>query len=407
MQNYSNKKIFNLCILPASFPIGPVEGFLHDELRALASLEHKLLVIPLRPRGLRPRNLPMSECIGYEITSLFSLDVFINAILGCLTNFQNIFFWIKKISSIGKLNQRMKNIAVLPKAIWLSRMLQRKNIHHLHAHWASTTATCSMIAADLAGIPWSMTCHRWDIYENNLLAEKSRRASFVRFISGRGIVDAESLGVEKTKARLIHMGVNIPIADFSVEKQTFEEFRIICAANLIPIKGHKYLLDAIAILKNSNHNIELYLAGNGELMLELKAQVIKLGLEHIVHFLGHLHHDDLIEEYRNRRFQMFVLPSVDLGNGEHEGIPVSIMEAIAYGMPAISTQTGSIEELLPPQFGFTVPHKNSPALAKLISRIASDTAWRDRCIAEQKELLKEWTCDNSAKKLIAAISESF
>ena len=80
-----------------------------------------------------------------------------------------------------------KNLIVYPKALWLARLARKWDADHIHAQWASTTATMAMLAGHISGIPWSCTAHRGDIAENNLLCTKAARASFMRFISASGL----------------------------------------------------------------------------------------------------------------------------------------------------------------------------------------------------------------------------
>jgi colanic acid/amylovoran biosynthesis glycosyltransferase len=80
----------------------------------------------------------------------------------------------------------IKNLAVVPKAVFIADLLRQAKVRHIHAHWGSTTATMAWIASELTVIPWSMTLHRWDIAENNMLKLKVERSAFVQCISEDG-----------------------------------------------------------------------------------------------------------------------------------------------------------------------------------------------------------------------------
>lgn len=267
----------------------------------------------------------------------------------------------------------LKNLSVVPKAFWLAERIKEENIAHIHAHWASTSATLAMLASHISGVPWSLTAHRWDIAENNLLHRKSERARFIRFISRSGLDMAIKRGMPgKANATIIHMGIPL-----SREKTAVHENRgrtiIICPANLVPVKGHAYLLQAVSHIEG---NVELWLAGNGELREALEQEVVELGLEESVKFLGQLPHEQLIGLYRQGEVDLVVLPSLDLGNGLHEGIPVSLMEAMAHAIPVISTSTGGIPELLEGGAGLMVPPADVAALAQAIQALTEDADWR-------------------------------
>nr|WP_279232290.1 glycosyltransferase [Thermus albus] len=148
-----------------------------------------------------------------------------------------------------------------------------------------------------------------------------------------------------------------------------ETFVLLCPAAFLPIKGHKYLLEALRLLPEHVH---LWLAGEGPLKSELMSLVQNLGLESRVRFLGYLAHDKLLELYSEGLVDAVVLPSVDLGEGLNEGIPVALIEALAFGYPVVATATGGIPELLAEGAGLLVPDKSPEALAQAISQLVYD-----------------------------------
>lgn len=394
-----------LLVITASFPAGRGEGFLEEELRALIASGARLTVAPLWPRGA-PRVLTeIDEAkIRFAITPLINLNILLTGALVGLRSSVRLLHWLWVILFKGRRGTRIKNLITLPKALWLAGLVQKFNIQHVHAHWASTTSTCAMIAADIANVPWSFTAHRWDIYEDNLLSIKAENASFARFISARGLADAQIYGAPTEKCRVIHMGVHLPSEQIDVEILNNEKpLRIICAANLIEVKGHKYLLEAISLLHAEGIPVILKVAGEGELRNDLECRTRLLDIESLVEFLGQIDHSYLLDLYRRREFDVFVLPSVELGNGEHEGIPVSLMEAMAHKLPVISTQTGSIEELLPRELGSTVPGGDAIALAHVLRQLATSIDLLQSYAARQFRLIQGWSSRAAADKLLHEI----
>ena len=92
-------------------------------------------------------------------------------------------------------------------------------------------------------------------------------------------------------------------------------------------------------------------------------------------FLGQRSHSEILAMYREGRVGMVVLPSVDLGHNLHEGIPVGLIEAMAYDIPVVGTHTGGIPELLEGGAGLIVPDKDPAALADAIERYVRDPAF--------------------------------
>ncbi len=271
----------------------------------------------------------------------------------------------------------MKNLLVYPKSLWLAGLARDLKVEHLHVHWAAATATMGMIASELTGIHWSLTAHRWDIVEDNLLLRKISHSAFTRFISRSGLSLAKARGLTQGEGTFIlGMGVEIPPQRATADTgPRGRPFRILCPASLQPVKGHQYLLDAV---KQSDRKLELWLAGEGRLRKTLEARTRELGLGDSIRFLGQLPHEQLVRLYQGGLVDAVVLPSVDLGNGVHEGIPVSLIEAMAYGVPVISTETGGIPELLKDGAGLSVPPKDASSLALAIEQLAGDPQFAQR-----------------------------
>jgi glycosyltransferase involved in cell wall biosynthesis len=235
----------------------------------------------------------------------------------------------------------------------------------------------ALVAHHLTGIPWSVTAHRGDIAANNLLQRKIQDASFVRFISHKSMELAQSLCSFDIggKSFVLHLAVRTPDGVIPPAVGLAAK-RLLCPANMIPVKGHKYLLRAMVILKERGVGCELLLAGDGPLRKDLEKMVHSLGVSGTVRFVGRLPHDEVLSLYRSGEIGAVVLPSVDLGAGVHEGIPVSLVEAMAHGVPVISTETGGIPELLAGGCGVLVPPANQKALAASIERVLSDSELR-------------------------------
>ena len=172
-----------------------------------------------------------------------------------------VFVTLISLLNSMRLSIIIKNLAVFPKGLWVAKLCDQIAIDHIHAHWAGTTSTMAMVASKVSGVPWSFTAHRWDIVENNLLQRKVRTATFARFISISGLNMAKGYidGSLHDNMFVLHMGVHIPksIPEFIKMYSTDRQFTILCPANLYPVKGHKYLLEAIRILHNDQYKVML------------------------------------------------------------------------------------------------------------------------------------------------------
>jgi len=147
---------------------------------------------------------------------------------------------------------------------------------------------------------------------------------------------------------------------------------LISTGRLIEKKGHTYTLQALALLKRSRPELAftLDIVGEGPDEAALKAETARLGLEAVVRFHGGLPHQRTLELLRNAA--IFVLPSVTAADGDMEGIPVSIMEAMALGLPVVSTFHSGIPELVEDGVsGRLVPERDPEALAAAIASVVA------------------------------------
>lgn len=367
-----------LLYVTASLPFGRGEEFLIAEAKELLRETDSLLIVPRSPARAIVHGDARCLADASVRRSWLSVPILVSAIAEGLRSPWRCLKSLALLFRGSTLRVLAKNLAVFPKSLWLARLARRVGADHIHAHWATTTATMAMIASEVSGVPWSFTAHRGDIAENNLLALKLARAAFVRFISLRSATMASAIsgGQRCRKAVVLHVGINVgrPRRPGSASDSPF---RVLCSANLLPVKGHKYLIEAMAILRNRGLACLLQIVGEGALLEELVALTRALDCQDRVQFLGHVSHDRLIEVYRDGAVGALVLPSVDLGNHLHEGIPVSLMEAMAHGVPVIATRTGGIPELLGNGEGVLVPPEDPTALADAIARLAQSPALRE------------------------------
>jgi glycosyltransferase involved in cell wall biosynthesis len=234
-----------------------------------------------------------------------------------------------------------------------------------------------MGASALSGIPWSFTAHRYDVVLNNLLDEKLRSARFGRFIAQEMLAVARpQLSPEAlSRSVVLHMGVPLPPAPVGPPPPRATPV-VLCPARLAPMKGHRHLLDAAALLRKRGTTFELRLAGEGPDAGAVAKQVRELRLEDCVRMLGIVPHAELLRMYQDREVDCVALASLDLGGSLHEGISVALIEAMAHSVPVVGTRTGGMPELLDGGAGLVVPPGDAVALADALERLLGSAALR-------------------------------
>lgn len=398
-----------IAYITAKVPWGRGETFILAEMQAMQNLGVDLVVIPRNPpkEVFHQTTKVLSNSIWLPLVNFNMARFFLVNLLINLRLWKVIFRVIRHSRTPLIL---IKNFIIVPKAVYLALIVRNHGVDHIHAHWGSTTATMAFIASELSGIPWSFTMHRWDITENNMLVAKAKKATLLRCISKAGQEELLSIiGKEYSKkVYLIHMGV--PVSDIVFKRQSQENklYTIACPANLVTVKGHEYLIRACKLLvEKGSISFQCLIIGDGPLFYELKQLVGQLDLDKYIHFYGHLPHEKLMYMYEKEEIDVVVLPSIRTEDGEKEGIPVALMEAMSYGIPVIATKTGAILELLDNNSGIVVDEKAPMQIADALEafiehpELAYGVGERGR-----NKVCNEFDINKNSKLLLAQIESS-
>ena len=369
-----------LLVVTAGAPHAHEEAFTQAEVTAMMEAGHDVVVVPFRRRLRQPNEDAVAS--GLAVVTVA------RAMLGPTVIASALVEMARRPAAVGRICSHLvrqskgrRNLAVnllaVPKALWLARLGRRLNVTHFHAYWLSHTTTAAMIASELTGIPYSATGYRWDIAEDNLLAQKFTTAKFLRCADEVGQHELRShVGSRADSVVLIRTGVTLvpwaPIAERSVDTRSW-----CCPGAFVPKKAHMVLLDAVAIAANTVGTTTIDLFGEGPLDAAIRARVEELGLADIVRFRGYVPLAELQRHFRETR-PVCVLPSIRTESGEMEGIPVSLIEAMANGAPVVSTPTGSIADLVVDGTGLLVAPGDPAALAAVLVRLI-----REQGLAEE------------------------
>jgi colanic acid/amylovoran biosynthesis glycosyltransferase len=355
----------------AQLPYGVGEPFIVAEIEELVRQGCDVVVVPVRPQGKIVHGDAHDLLPRAMSSPLVSGAILRSALAEVLRAPAPVMRALVSLLRSRTPHILLKNLAVFPKALWLARYARRRGADHIHAHWAGTSATLAMLASQISGVSWSLTAHRWDIAEDNLLGLKARRACFVRAISAHGAEElARIVGEPSCAPWVLPMGVRLAARPASFPPEP--PLRILTAARFVEKKGHIYLVDAVSRLKERGVSVRVELAGDGPLASSLQLQVQRLALQDEIVFRGGLPHEELLHEMSGGRWHVAVLPSVVTSSGELEGIPVSLIEAMACGLPTIASESGGIPELLGDDAGVLVPPGDAEALAEALERVAAD-----------------------------------
>jgi colanic acid/amylovoran biosynthesis glycosyltransferase len=390
-----------IAYVTSMLPYGSQEAYFIPELRELRATGHDVLVVPMRPRGDGVQSEAL-EVSTVRRQPLLSAEIALEAARTIAAAPTRTIAAAWPLLLPARPTVWVKNCVALPKALWLANVARQWRADHIHAQWAATTATMAFVASALTGIPWSLTAHRWDIPENNLIARKARTAKFLRAISEKGAAELGALVDPQDRQRItvLHVGIDLPAFRRPTPRAPTRPIQMIEAANLTSLKGHADLIQAVAFLRDRGVAVELDLAGEGEGRQRFELLAAELRVADRVRFLGRVPHHELLRDLSAGRWDLFVLPSLV------EGIPVSIAEAMAAGVPVVATPVGGVTELVTPETGVLVPPGDAPALATAIAElIASPTRWPPLVEAARKAVEASFGVRGVIEKLTRRMME--
>lgn len=286
-------------------------------------------------------------------------------------------------------------LAVARAALW-ARRARARGVAHVHAHFALHPAVAALAVARLAGITFSFTGHAHDIYRTQaMLGEKVRRAAFAvvisRLLRDRYIAPLVA-PADLARVRVVRCGVDTTAygrrdrghADAADTADTAGDeperravVQVLSVARLVPFKGLTHLVEACRLLVARGYDLRCEIIGDGPLRADLEGQITAAGLGGRVVLRGARPQDEVRQALDGA--SLFVLPSIDAGHGDMEGVPVSLMEAMATGVPVVATRTGAVPELVEDGVtGLLAPPGDAEALATAVARLAGDDMLAER-----------------------------
>jgi glycosyltransferase involved in cell wall biosynthesis len=266
------------------------------------------------------------------------------------------------------------------RAGWLALELEREDIHHLHAHFAHGPAATAEFVHLLTGRSYSFTAHAKDIYTTPpaRIAARIRQARFVVTCTSHNATYLASLVDTPTALRIhqIYHGVDLRL--FHASPPAGQPVPVILAVGrLVEKKGLHYLVAACALLRERGISYCCRIAGGGPLKDQLREQITRLGLGNAIELFGTCTQDELQEIYRAS--SLVALPCIIVENGDRDGIPNVLVEAMGMSLPAVSTTVSGIPELIEDDVnGLLVPPRDAVALADALARLIGDAALRQR-----------------------------
>lgn len=261
----------------------------------------------------------------------------------------------------------------LSQAAYIAPILRREGITHVHAHFASSATSVASYLHRLAGFSYSFTAHAKDIYHDDVnprtVARKIEASRFTVTVSDYNRAFLGELGAAERLAR-IYNGLDLEQFRLNGTRQDDPPL-VLGVGRLVEKKGFDDLVRACAILRDSGLDFRCRIVGKGDQAPMLRTLIDSLDLADRVELAGPLPREALLGLYP--RASAFAAPCVVAADGNRDGLPTVLIEAMALGVPVVATPVTGIPELVEhAHTGLLVPERDPAALAAAIHRLLVD-----------------------------------
>jgi glycosyltransferase involved in cell wall biosynthesis len=274
---------------------------------------------------------------------------------------------------------------------YVANQARRLRHRHLHSHYANFVATVSFFASWMTMIPYSFTAHAWDIYKRKVdpkqLTQNIAKARFVVTVSEFNKTYLERFADGATN-KIVRIYNGIDLETFipnGTPPRT--PWTLLCVARLVEKKGLTIFIEACRRLRDRQIPLRGWIVGTGQLQDRLQTQITQGRLDDQVHLLGAHTQRELLKRYHAAH--LFVLPCIVGSDGDRDGLPVSMVEALACGVPVVTTpMTGNPEVIRPYHNGLLVPIRDPQALSDAIEAVYRNPALYERLRANARPSVK-------------------
>jgi len=314
--------------------------------------------------------------------------------------FGKVLFWLATLL-LHSPGEFAKALYELTACCCFAEECRRFGAEHIHVHFASRSLSLGLMMGMLTDLPVSCTVHAFDIFTRNP-DSLTMRLSKCKFIASISQFNVEYL--RKTcgnsvadLCRVVHCGIDVE--KFRSIRRQPESGRIVCVCRLSPKKGLDIAIRACAKLRDNNVKFIFEIAGDGPQRRDLEELIERLHLSDKVKLLGARPNDQLTELFS--RASVFLMPCVKTLDGDMDGIPVAMMEAMVCGVPVVSTAISGIPELVEDGVtGRLAPEKNIDALAQILQELIENMDKIEQFgKAGRERVLKDFSISENATKL--------
>jgi colanic acid/amylovoran biosynthesis glycosyltransferase len=268
---------------------------------------------------------------------------------------------------------------LVAEALFVRRRAHELELGHLHAHFATDSAVVAMLVHELGGPPYSLTAHAKDIYRDTvdraLLTRLVERSEFTVTVCDANVAHLATLLPEAALGRVRRLYNGLHLDDFPFHEGPRDRDHVLSIGRLVAKKGFDVLIDALGELRGRGRRFRATIVGGGEDQEQLEQRARSAGLNGCLTFTGPLDQARVREHLASAT--VFCLPCVVGEDGNRDALPTVLLEALAAGLPAVSTPVTGIPEILGHgACGVLVPERNPIATADAVASLLDEKARR-------------------------------
>jgi glycosyltransferase involved in cell wall biosynthesis len=269
----------------------------------------------------------------------------------------------------------------LIRAGYIADMSRSLNLDLFHSHFASSPTHVAMYTSMMTGVPFSFIAHAKDIYLNNLdrklLRDLIKYSSLTVTVSDANKEHLKKIAGNHNNGKLVRIYNGLDLDYFKNHSNDRIPNQILSVGRLVEKKGFHILVKAMRILKDRGRNIQCEIIGEGKERAALESRIAKHNLKRTVKLLGPLPQDEVVRKMKQAA--VFVLPAIVAEDGNRDALPTVLLEAMAVGLPVISTELVGIPEILDNgKCGILVAQRDPTALADSIEKLMDNQKLKDR-----------------------------
>jgi glycosyltransferase involved in cell wall biosynthesis len=361
------------------FPSGS-ETWVHHEIEELQRRGCTVQVFATHPRPscLPPELQPFTEITTYLPEFSVPLHGMALPLLRLATRPDLLHDWAFDTAGLRLKGQVLRDLGLASRAIpWLGEF--KPDV--VFAHFGASRTNLAMFASMLTGTPFAFKMHAGDVFTRPaLLGLKTRHAAAILTISDCNIRYIREHYPDVDSARLRKHACGIPLDryPFRADRPEPDNPTLLAVGRLVKMKGFDTLLRASRILFDQGFAHRLVVIGDGPQRPALESLCAELALTETTDFKGYCSPDEVRENLLAA--SLFALPAVwDAETGTQDGIPVALMEAMAFGIPAVSTTTSGIPELIEDNVSGFLAVPGDPASLAAAIRRCCDLGSEEQC----------------------------